>query len=242
MPKSIICPAQPASLRSTEVDPSDTVALPPYASHSISDTLFRCQSRPRHDKRADAIGYALLCVGALLVPATGGLSVAPGEAYFDHVKANRRVEFPRISRHLFSCVGAVATKERSEAIVDALVATGTLIGAKARQLGNADAVEAALRAVRPNPKGIFLSDTEKNAVREAFQIFLAESSRRQKLEELRAQTTNCLTRTRSAPPACPYACDETLDKAIARELDRLPSSRGQESLAQDEPPQWRPRS
>lgn len=234
--------AVPAILSHTDSGPPVTVPLPPYASHAVSDTLFRCQSRPRHDKRADVIGYTLLGVGALLAPATMGLSLAPGWTYFDRVVANRRVEFLRISRHLFSCVGAVATKERSEAIVDALAAMGALKDGNLRQLGDADVFEAALRTVRPDPKGVDLSETERNAVREAFHIFVAESSRRQKLEDLRDETTNCLTRTRSAPPACPYPCDESLVKAIARELDRLPSSRGQESPEQEGPPQWRPRN
>jgi hypothetical protein len=44
--------------------------------------------------------------------------------------AKRRPDFLRISRNLFFCVGAVASKERSGAVVDALIEAGALEGKK----------------------------------------------------------------------------------------------------------------
>lgn len=77
----MLTPIRGASLAPTYRGPAEgspEAAPPPYTSHSISDTLFRCQSRPWHDARADAFGYALLGVGTVLAPVTVGLSLIPG--------------------------------------------------------------------------------------------------------------------------------------------------------------------
>lgn len=151
--------------------------------------------------------------------------------------SNRRPDFLKISRYIFSCVNAVPTVERSKAIVDALIETGTLESGKFRGLRDANAFEAALNAVRPDAAGAPLSEAERNAVRETFQIFLAESIRHRNLTELRDQAASCLARSRSAPPACHYVCDDSLVGAIDNEMKRLPSSRGPEMPPYIEPEQ-----
>lgn len=230
--------AIPAPAYTEAAESAAAPALPPYTSHPVGDTLFRCQSRPRHDTRADAVGYGVLGAGAVLALPTVGISLIPAMIYYDMVALERRPKFLKISRHLFFCVGAVATRERSEAIVDALVETGALQKGESRGLRNASAFEAALNVVKPDAVGVLLSESEKNAVREAFQIFLAEAVRHQNLAELRDQTVNRLTRSRSAPPACLYPCDDSLVAAIDKEINRLPSSRGPEMPPQNEPRGW----
>lgn len=213
---------------------SPAIAPPVYASQSAGDALFRCQSRPRRNTRADAISYAINGIGAALAFPTLLVSLVPGWIYEKRVMAHRRPDFLRISRHLFFCVGAVTSKERSEAEVDALIEVGALEGKKERSLRNIDAIELALESVRPDAAGHKLSEAEKSSIREAFQIFLAEASRHQNLINLRLQTSTCLTPSRSAPPACPLRCDDDLLTAIDKELKRPPSNRGSEMLSREE--------
>ena len=151
----------PVPLYREAAESANTQTFLPYRFHQASNTLFRCQSRPRHNTRADAIGYRVLGAGAVLAAPTVGVSLIPVLAYFDILAPKRCPDFLKLSRHLFYCVGAVATRKRTGAIVDALVATGALHNAKSRSLRDGKALEADLNVVRPDTTGGPLTESEK---------------------------------------------------------------------------------
>jgi hypothetical protein len=186
----------------------------------------------------DAVLIGLTAMALVTLPVTMGLSCLLPGFYAQAAQKRSTPRFQQFSKHLFSTLGIVVTRQASASLVQHLVSEGVLT--PERQLGDVAVLDAALRTFRV--AGMPLSAQAMASARECVHIFAAESRRASALGAQHRTIARCLQRRPPELPECPMCSDDDL-KALERDIGALPSRRLEDAAppyTTRTPPPYRP--